>query len=82
VPLAVEFEYIQAATKGPNDAGIPFAFDQEGMQRTGKTRDALVSIDISDEPLKTSLRKLLKPLGLTYEVRKGVLTFTSEPAQG
>jgi hypothetical protein len=74
-------KYIRAASRGPNDAGIPCAFDEEGMKRAGQPRTSLVTIDIKDEPLKTSLRKLLEPLGLTYEVRRGVLTITSEPAK-
>jgi hypothetical protein len=37
-----------------------------------------VSIDAKAEPLKTSLQRLLKSVGLTYTVKDGLLTITSE----
>ncbi len=80
-PLEDVLNYIKAASQGPADDGIPFAFDADGMKRAGKTHTSRVTIDIKDEPMKTSLRKLLKPLGLTYVVKTGVLTITSEPAK-
>ena len=79
IPLEEVLKYVRAATRGPNDAGIPFAFDDAGMKRAGQSLKSLVSIDVEDEPLKQSLGELLKPLGLWYEVRKGVLTITSYP---
>ena len=51
------------------------------MKRAGQTRNAPVSIDVEDEPLAKSLEEMLKPLGLTYEIRDGVLTITSGPDQ-
>ncbi len=77
-PLEQVLEYVKASSKGPQDAGIPFAFDEAGMKRAGKTRMSVVSDDIQDQPLKTSLKKLLKPLKLTYIIRDGVLTITSD----
>ncbi|MGO9811543.1 MAG: hypothetical protein ACLP53_12305 [Isosphaeraceae bacterium] len=74
-------KYLEAATRRPNDAGIRYAFDEDGLKRAGQTRTSLVTIDIQDEPVKTSLKKVLKPLGLTFEVNKGVLTITSEPSK-
>ena len=79
-PLEEVLEYVRAATRGRDHPGIRFAFEEEGMKRAGRTRATLVAIDIKDEPLKTSLWKLLRPLALTYEVRRGVLTITSEPS--
>jgi hypothetical protein len=81
LPLDEVLKYIKASSAGPNDAGIRYDFDEEGMNRAGLTRNFLVTIDIQDEPLKTSLKKLFKPLGLTYVVKKGILTITSEPAK-
>jgi hypothetical protein len=81
LPLEEVLKYVSAATRGANDAGIPFAFDDAGMKRAGQTPKALVSIDVEDEPLKQSIGELLVPLGLWYEVRKGVLTITSYPAK-
>jgi hypothetical protein len=81
-PLEIVLQYIKATSRGPTYAGIPFAFDEDGMKRAGKTLTSLASIDIKDEPLNISLGKLLEPLGLTYVVKRGVLTITSEPAKG
>jgi hypothetical protein len=80
-PLEEVLKYISAASRGPNHAGIPFAFDEDGMKRAGRSSRSLITIDITDEPLKNSLWKLLSPLGLIYEVKNGVLTITSEPAR-
>jgi hypothetical protein len=80
IPLEQVLEYIRAATRGPSGTGIPCAFDDDGMRRAGQSRTSLVTIDVQDEPLKTSLRTLLEPLGLTYEVRRGVVTITSGAA--
>src|SRR4051812_41451341 len=52
-PLERVLEYIKAASRGPTYGGIPFAFDEDGMKRAGKTRTSRVLIDIKDEPLKT-----------------------------
>ena len=79
-PLEDVLKFIKAASSGPSgDDGIPFGFDREGMKRAGKTPTSRVTINSKGEPLKTSLRQLLKPLGLTYSVKKGVLTITAEP---
>ncbi len=80
-PLEVVLKYIRVATRGPNDAGIGFTFDEEGLKRAGQTCSSLVTLDVEDQPLKTSLKELLRPLGLAYEVKKGVLTITSEPTK-
>ena len=39
-----------------------------------------VELDLEGVPLKTTLRLLLKQLGLTYTVKDGMLTITSESA--
>jgi hypothetical protein len=81
-PLEHVLEYIKASSRGPQDAGIPFGFDEDGMKRAGKSRMSVVTDDIQGEPLKISLKKLLKPLKLTYIIKDGVLTITSESADG
>jgi len=80
-PLEEVLKYIRAASRRPTDAGIRFTFDEAGLRRAGRTRTSLVTIDLEDQPLKTSLEALLRPLGLAYEVKNGVLTITSEPAK-
>jgi hypothetical protein len=40
-----------------------------------------VTLDLEGVPLKTTLRLLLKQLGLTYTVKDGLLTITSESSE-
>lgn len=75
-PLENVLKYVKAASQGPNDSGIPYAYDKEAMTQVRKSGETRVTIDSTGEPLKDSLRKLLKPVGLTYVVKKGVLTIT------
>lgn len=78
IPLEDVINYVRSATQGPNDSGIPYAFDEAAMKRAGKSRHSRVSFESTGEPLKTSLKKLLEPMGLTYRVKKGVLTITAD----
>lgn len=77
-PLEDVLKFIRSASQGANNEGIPFKFDEAGMKRAGKTPTSRVTIDSTDKPVKTSLRQLLKTQGLSYSVKKGVLTITAE----
>ena len=50
-----------------------------GLNEAEKTLTTPVSFVTKDEPLKLSLERLLKPIGLTYVVKDGLLTVTSAP---
>jgi len=77
-PLEDVLKYIKQATQGPNDSGIPLYVDPLGLVEADKTMNALVSLDLEGVPLKTTLRLLLKQLGLAYQTKDGVLIITSE----
>jgi hypothetical protein len=77
-PLEDVLKYIRAATQGPNDSGIPIYVDPAGLNEADRTLSSPVSLDLEGVPLKTTLRLLLKQLGLTYTVKDGLITITSE----
>jgi hypothetical protein len=77
-PLEDVLKYIKSATQGPNDNGIPIYVDPVGLNEAGKTMTSPVTLDLEGVPLGTTLRLVLKQLGLTYEVKDGLLTITSE----
>jgi hypothetical protein len=74
-------KYIKAATQGPNDSGIPIYVDPVGLNEAEKTFTSPVTLDLEGVPLKSTLRLLLKQLGLTYTVKEGLLTITSESSE-
>ena len=80
-PLEDVLKYIKKATMGPNDNGIPIYVDPVGLQEAEKTMTSRVTIDLEGVPLKTTLRLVLKQLGLTYAVKDGLLTITSESSE-
>jgi hypothetical protein len=77
-PLEDAIKYIKQATQGPNDTGIPIYIDPVGLTETEKTMQSPVTMSLEGVPLKTTLRLLLRQLGLTYTVKDGLLTITSE----
>ena len=80
-PLEDVLNYIKNATQGPNDSGIPIYVDPVGLQEAEKTMTSPVTLDLEGVPLKTTLRLLLKQLGLTFTVKDGMLTITSESSE-
>jgi RNA polymerase sigma factor (sigma-70 family) len=79
-PLEDVKKYIEQATQDeaagfPN--GIPIYIDPIGLQEAEKTMASTVSLTLEGIPLKTTLRVILKQLGLTYTVKDGLLTITS-----
>jgi hypothetical protein len=80
-PLEDVLKYIRSATQGPNDTGIPIYVDPVGLNEAEKTMTSPVTLDLEGVPLKTTLRLLLKQLGLTYTVKDGLLTITSESSE-
>lgn len=82
IPLQEVLKYVEAATRSNDGVGVPFAFDAEALKRAGRSVESTVSFNSTDEPLKASLGRLLGQLGLTYEIRRGVLTITSADPGG
>jgi hypothetical protein len=80
-PLEDVLKYIKSATQGANDSGIPIYVDPLGLQEADKTLTSPVSLDLEGVPLKTTLRLMLKQLGLTYTVKDGFLMITSQESE-
>lgn len=70
-PLDDVLRAIRSATKSATlPDGLPIKVDPEELEKAGTTADATVTIQ-SDGRLAASLRRLLEPLGLTYEIADG-----------
>ncbi len=80
-PLDDVLKFVKKATEGPDGKGIPIYVDPVGLQEAERTIASPVSIEAKDEPLASSLKRMLKPLGLTYTVKDGLLTVTSSSAE-
>ncbi|WP_422928348.1 hypothetical protein [Singulisphaera sp. PoT] len=80
-PFEEVLKYIKTATTGANDSGIPIYVDPVGLQEAEKTMSSPVTLDLEGVPLKTTLRLILKQLTLTYTVKDGMITITSENAE-
>jgi hypothetical protein len=76
-PLEDVLKYIKSATQGPNDTGIPIYVDPVGLAEAEKTLTSPITMDLEGVPLKTTLRLMLKQLGLAYCVKEGVLYISS-----
>ncbi len=79
-PLEDVKKYIEQSTQDEAaglPTGIPIYVDPQGLQDADKTMASTVTINLEGIPLKTTLRLLLKQLGLTYTVKDGLLTITS-----
>jgi hypothetical protein len=80
-PLEDVLKYIKSATQGPADAGLPIYVDPVGLNEAEKTMTSPVVLDLEGVPLRITLRLLLKQLGLTYDVKDGLVTITSERSE-
>ena len=79
-PLNDVLKYIKQATTTPTFSGIPIYVEPLGMQEAKQSIDSTIQFDREDLPLKTSLRMILKPLGLSYLVKDGFLMIDSRSA--
>ena len=83
-PLSDVEKYIQQSTQDEVaglPTGIPIYIDPQGLQDADKTLASTVSINLEGIPLRTTLRLLLKQLNLTYTVKDGLLTITSDSSE-
>jgi hypothetical protein len=80
-PLDDILKYIKSATTTPSFTGIPIYVDPIGLQEAEKSLTSTVTIDLEGVPLKTTLKLLLKQLGLTYTVKDGFLMITSKESE-
>jgi hypothetical protein len=72
-------KYVRASTKSTAfPDGIPIYVDPIGLQEAEKSMSSTVTMDVSQVPLRTSLKLILRQLSLTYRIKDGLLTITSE----
>jgi hypothetical protein len=78
-PLEDVLKYIRQATASKEDTGIPIYLDPASLAENDRTMQSPVTMSLEGIPLETTLRLLLKQLGLAYEVQKdGLLIISSE----
>jgi tetratricopeptide (TPR) repeat protein len=80
-PLDDVLKYIKQATTTPSFPGIPIYVDPIGLQEAERSLNSTVTMDLEGVPLKTTLRLMLKQLGLAYTVKDGFLMITSEDSE-
>lgn len=76
-PLEKVLNYIKSETREPNANDIPIYVDPVGLKEAGKTMTSPVVLDLEGVALKTTLRLLLKQIGLAYCVKDGVVIISS-----
>ncbi len=76
-PLDDVLTYIKYQIATPESDGIPIHVDPLGLKEAGRSMTSTVSIDLDGVPLKTTLRLMLKQLGLAYTVKDGLLIISS-----
>jgi hypothetical protein len=76
-PLEDVLKYIHATALCPDGRGIPIFVDPVGLKEVEKSRTSPVQIELEGVPLSTTLRLTLRPLGMTYYVKDGLLEITS-----
>jgi hypothetical protein len=77
-PLDDVLNYIRyQTTSSRGNDGVPIFTDPRGLQEAGCSLTSRVSIDLEGVPLKTTLRLMLKQLGLAYSVRDGLVVISS-----
>ncbi len=77
-PLEDVLKYIRSCTTSLEfPEGIPIYVDPVGLQEAEKTSSSPVVLDLSRVPLRTSLKLLLEQLGLSYQIKDGLLKIVS-----
>ena len=76
--LSDALKAIKAASVGWVDTGLPIFVDPEGLQKAEVTLDAPMSQVRFSGKVGEVLDKVLKPFGLIYALRGGLITITSK----
>lgn len=77
-PIEDVLKYVRTATATSDGWELPIYVDPVGLQEAEKTMTSAVTINLKRVPLQTTLRLVLKQLGLDYRVRDGFILITSE----
>jgi hypothetical protein len=77
-PLEEVVSYIKQATKSPTFPGLSIILDDYGFREAEKTPGSPVSMELEGVPLKTTLRLMLRQLGLTFLVKNDQVIISAE----
>ena len=78
-PVEDVLKYIKQESRTPAlPNGLPIYVDPEGLHAAGKTMTSPVQIELEDVPLATTLRLICKQLGLSYQLKDGLLTISAD----
>jgi len=77
-PLEDFLKTVREVTRTTDGFTVPIYVDQMALLEAEKTMTSPVRIDLDGVPLRTSLRLAVKPLGLDYTVRGGLLVIKGE----
>jgi RNA polymerase sigma factor (sigma-70 family) len=86
VPLDFALRTIEQATRNRHpDGSIPFLVDAVGLKEVNRSLSSTIVMDLEGVSLKTTLRLMLKQVGLAYIVKDGLVIVSSpkrlEPLQ-
>jgi RNA polymerase sigma factor (sigma-70 family) len=76
-PLQDVIKYLKSASAKTGQSPVPIYVDPVGLQEAEQTPSSPITLDLEGVPLSTSLRLLLKQLGLAYCIRDGVVIISS-----
>jgi RNA polymerase sigma factor (sigma-70 family) len=76
-PLVDVLKYIKSSTAKSGRNPLPIYVDPKGLEDADVKPESKVVIDLEGVPLKTTLRLVLKQVGLAYCVRDGVVIISS-----
>ena len=76
-PLEDILKYASQATATADSDGFSVVVDAFGLKQAGKSLQSTISIDVEGAPLMTTLRLLLKQLGLAYTIEDGLVVVSS-----
>lgn len=81
-PLEDVLKYVKSATAvkttgGDETPGLQIYVEPRGLYEAETTMNSPVTLDLEGVPLKTTLRLLLKQLGLAYCVKDGLIIISS-----
>ena len=78
MPLTTLLKNLKAASAGPKNAGLPIFVDPVGLAEAKADLDAQITVSADRLMIKEHLDQSLKPLGLDWYVKDGLLMITSK----
>jgi hypothetical protein len=72
-PLEDVLHYVSTTARTPEGRPLPIYVDPVELQQAGQTLKSPVTLVLDDVPLRTSLHCILAQLGLTYEIKGGLI---------